>query len=566
MKIEYCVVIGRKEFRDMVKRRLALCTMLSIGFLTFNPLNAKATTIEESSTVSIEETQEVLNSAEVVEVQDDFSLNISDEVESDSGSSVTPEPSVPEVQEPEVTPTPPVVEEPIVNPLPEVNPNPNPETPEVIPPEQKPIESPIVETPITNPENGLADIIVPPTEQEGLGTLITEPVNEPQNNLLTDIMGVPHTDYTPIIRPTFTRVDKVYAIADVDDILYVREGKGTNFRIVGKLPKDAVCFILADAEKEWVYIESKDVRGFVFAEYLLTGDEAEEFVKSQNKEDLVYAESITPWIENKAYTYTETSVYRYVLSSTRQCVIDYALQFEGNPYVWGGTSLTEGADCSGFVQSIFANFDIELPRTSAEQSLVGKRIPIEEAQPGDLIFYQKDGSVYHVAIYMGDGMVVHASGENTGIISGTPVNYSGNAAWAVDVIGDELITDAAVDSTEYSEDALELIWALVGQECSTNYEGALAVISCVMNRADINYGGYGQSALQQLTAPGQFCYSPLIGGNWQARLNGNVADYVKEAVSDCLTEGIRNHRYLNFRSTNATGNRVNVGNGGNYYF
>jgi len=87
-----------------------------------------------------------------------------------------------------------------------------------------------------------------------------------------------------------------------------------------------------------------------------------------------------------------------------------------------------------------------------------------------------------------------------------------------------------------------------------------------MNRADLNYGGYGTTALAQLTASGQFCYSPSISdpSYWKSRLDGNVADFVKQAVSDCLTQGIRNHGYLNFRSTNRTGNYIQVGS--NWYF
>ena len=105
-------------------------------------------------------------------------------------------------------------------------------------------------------------------------------------------------------------------------------------------------------------------------------------------------------------------------SGSGSSVVDYATQFVGNPYVWGGTSLTDGADCSGFVQSVYKNFGVDLPRTSYEQQNAGTEVSYEDAQPGDLICYGG-----HVAIYMGDGKIVHASNAKDGI------KISDNAAY-----------------------------------------------------------------------------------------------------------------------------------------
>ena len=99
-------------------------------------------------------------------------------------------------------------------------------------------------------------------------------------------------------------------------------------------------------------------------------------------------------------------------------IADFALQFVGNPYVWGGTSLTKGADCSGFVQSVYKNFGVNLPRTSAEQSKFGKKVNFEDLQPGDLVFYAG-----HVVMSIGDGKIVHASSEKEGIKVGNDVTY-----------------------------------------------------------------------------------------------------------------------------------------------
>jgi cell wall-associated NlpC family hydrolase len=83
--------------------------------------------------------------------------------------------------------------------------------------------------------------------------------------------------------------------------------------------------------------------------------------------------------------------------------------------VWGGTSLTKGADCSGFVQSVFKKYGVSLPRTSREQANAGTTIQASQLQPGDLIFYAKGGTINHVAIYIGNGQVIHASSPKTGI-------------------------------------------------------------------------------------------------------------------------------------------------------
>ncbi len=121
---------------------------------------------------------------------------------------------------------------------------------------------------------------------------------------------------------------------------------------------------------------------------------------------------------DSANTVTDTSQYTSSGSGSGSSVVDYATQFVGNPYVWGGTSLTNGADCSGFVQSVYSNFGVSLPRTSYEQQNAGTEVSYADAQPGDLICYGG-----HVAIYMGDGKIVHASNSRDGI------KVSDNAAY-----------------------------------------------------------------------------------------------------------------------------------------
>jgi len=95
-------------------------------------------------------------------------------------------------------------------------------------------------------------------------------------------------------------------------------------------------------------------------------------------------------------------------------VVSYACQFIGNPYVWGGESLTDGADCSGFIKSVYANFGISLPHSSVALQRAGSEVSYENAQPGDIVCYAG-----HVAIYMGGGQIVHASSPSTGIKTGS---------------------------------------------------------------------------------------------------------------------------------------------------
>ncbi|MGB8455641.1 MAG: C40 family peptidase [Anaerocolumna sp.] len=101
--------------------------------------------------------------------------------------------------------------------------------------------------------------------------------------------------------------------------------------------------------------------------------------------------------------------------SIRKEIVDYALQFEGNPYVWGGTSLTKGADCSGFTQSVFKDKGINIPRTSRLQAAGGRKVSFNTIKPGDLLFYRKNNIINHVAIYIGNQKVISASSKSTGI-------------------------------------------------------------------------------------------------------------------------------------------------------
>lgn len=228
------------------------------------------------------------------------------------------------------------------------------------------------------------------------------------------------------------RAKKVCALAKRGDTR-IRETEDAGSRTVGEMGKGGLCYILEDEGDGTVYVESGDVRGFTSKASLFTGAVAETVTGSSGEGSFPAAEATVPPSENKAFYHTLLSVNEGDPSILlRGKLVEYALQFVGNPYVWGGTSLTDGADCSGFAQSVYAEFGYSLPRVASDQSVCGTRVPVSEAQPGDLIFYAKGGYVYHVSIYIGDGQVVHANTSATGI---TTSGIAGDAAWAVNLIG-----------------------------------------------------------------------------------------------------------------------------------
>ena len=247
--------------------------------------------------------------------------------------------------------------------------------------------------------------------------------------------------------------------------LNIRELPTTSSKVVGKMYNHAACEILGE-EDGWYHIVSGEVEGYVSSEFIITGikakligleiayeravvledglnvrtepnENSEILTKVAAGEELEVIEELDGWVKCRLNTdevyvsadYVEVkdglntaitiAQFKYGLdvSDVRVDLCEYALEFVGNPYVWGGTSLTKGADCSGFVLSIYKKYGIELPHYSKSQSNYGKEINYKDAQPGDLLFYGSSKStISHVAIYLGDGQIVHANDEKTGII------------------------------------------------------------------------------------------------------------------------------------------------------
>lgn len=230
--------------------------------------------------------------------------------------------------------------------------------------------------------------------------------------------------------------DMAFTNVGTDTFLFVRSEPTTQSEWVGKLYTDYAAQIIGPVG-EWTKIRSGSVTGYVYTDYIIIGNKsqqkAQELIQNSEgqteEEAFRYAESRQEEEERLAREAAEAAAAAQeraeaerqaweaaaakaaqAASSTGQAIVDYACQFIGNPYVWGGTSLTNGADCSGFVQSVYAHFGISLPRTTWDQENVGTGISYDQALPGDLILYEG-----HVGIYMGDGQIVNAINPSKGI-------------------------------------------------------------------------------------------------------------------------------------------------------
>lgn len=306
-----------------------------------------------------------------------------------------------------------------------------------------------------------------------------ETAGEESSNALSNILGASTVGSSIILECTKTEIEYAEAyekaknanwgytnlgIADVESgNLNIRAVAAEDGKLVGKLPKNAACEVI-DSDGTWAHIKSGEVEGYVSEEYLLTGipakRKAEELATTMarvttdslkvraeantdsevitlvpNGERLEVIEVEGDWVKvglddqevyvsaeyvevsselSTAITMTEL-LYGQGVSDVRVDLCQYAKEFLGNPYVWGGTSLTKGADCSGFVLSIFKKYGVSLPHSSRAQANCGTTIKVSEAQPGDLIFYGNGKTINHVAIYIGGGQVIHASSPKTGI-------------------------------------------------------------------------------------------------------------------------------------------------------
>ena len=349
-----------------------------------------------------------------------------------------------------------------------------PDVPETDPGSDQPVDPVFFPTPVP----GAADPIAP----DGLLSLLNEETNQPGQDTNTGTDPVPseaealQTDTSAVIsgysapsalsgtvqtvmtkeqkllslRMGFQKCpDPVPAICSAENWTGIYMAKSPQSRLAGRLYPGYLCYILTDENEPWVYVESGNVRGFVFSYYLLRGEETNAAIEAVGEENILSAQEAVDPLENSAYRYccltngdiptaasSLTGVSYAGLSPARQTLLEYAASFAGSPYVWGGDDPHTGADCSGFARYVYSQFGIELPRVAEDQAMVGQRINVSDALPGDLVFMMdSSGYIYHVVIYAGNGMTIEAKGRNNGIGS-WPLDYS-HACWAVRLIEDQ---------------------------------------------------------------------------------------------------------------------------------
>lgn len=239
---------------------------------------------------------------------------------------------------------------------------------------------------------------------------------------------------------------RVYAVVKTET-LRLREKKSTDSKILTLLAGDEKYDVIGQNSK-WVKVKvDDDLKGYVSKEFVdvkikfgkaisikeeqeaaarkaaqeaaIAAAEQERQQSSQNsvQQSTTTSNKTTTTTSNKTYNSSSSSASQSTTSSkSGSAVASYATQFVGNSYRWGGTSLTNGADCSGFTMSVYRHFGISIPRTSSAQSgSAGRRVSTSSLQAGDLVFYGNGGSVSHVAIYIGGGRIVHASNRRDGI-------------------------------------------------------------------------------------------------------------------------------------------------------
>ena len=253
-------------------------------------------------------------------------------------------------------------------------------------------------------------------------------------------------------------------ISSVDSYLNIRSEPREDGDIIGKMTSKSAGEILETSEDgKWYKIKSGPVTGYVSADYILTGQAAKDealqvaelmaivstdrlnareqptqdskiWTQISNNERYPVTEQLDGWVgieldTSTAYVSTDYVDVRYALpeavkfspldgnQSLRNKMVNYGLQFVGNRYVWGGNDPHTGADCSGFVKYVYSHVaGITLPRTSREQARQGTPIKSSQMRPGDLIFYANGGgTVNHVAMYIGNGQIVHAASRRSGI-------------------------------------------------------------------------------------------------------------------------------------------------------
>ena len=302
---------------------------------------------------------------------------------------------------------------------------------------------------------------------------VSAAINENGNNITAGVTGAVDESVgvidreetlvgqSPVVYDSFGYTN--LGLAVVKGNLNIRKEANTSSAVVGKMTNYAACEILGE-ENGFYKITSGNAEGYVSKEFIVTGEEAliiaqteardiatvttdslrvresastdSKIISSVKKDEEFYViEEIDGWLKvelanfqgyiSKDYVVTTKKLktgntmkeltYGNGISDTRVNLVNFALQYVGNRYVWGGESLTNGVDCSGFTMKVYQQFGIKLPHYSASQPAYGTKISKSELKPGDLIFYSSSNRIDHVAIYIGNGQIVHAANARDGI-------------------------------------------------------------------------------------------------------------------------------------------------------
>jgi cell wall-associated NlpC family hydrolase len=257
------------------------------------------------------------------------------------------------------------------------------------------------------------------------------------------VTGYVHSDYVSVgDEKLIKKAGRRVALVETET-LKVRKGASTEDEVIGLVPEAEELTVIDESISGWVGVSVEEGNGYVSSDYVSLStkytyaesrEEEEARLKKEEEERKAAEEAARAAESNNSNSGSSSSKssssssssssgssssYSAPSGSSGAAVANYACQFVGNPYVYGGSSLTNGADCSGFVMAVYAQFGVSLPHNSTSLQSVGTEVSTSEMQPGDIICYSG-----HVAIYIGNNSIVHASNRRDGIKISSPANYN----------------------------------------------------------------------------------------------------------------------------------------------
>ena len=224
----------------------------------------------------------------------------------------------------------------------------------------------------------------------------------------------------PAEEASYKEVSENTDISDSEDVSYAEDTASADATYTDETPSTEEAYVDAIPETDAVYTDETPSTDTAYVDETPETDVPYTEAPETDAPYTEAPETEAPYTEapetEAPYTEAPETEAPASDSSVGQEIANYAVQFVGNPYVYGGTSLTNGTDCSGFTQSVMANFGIYIARTAADQAYGGTSVSVSDIQPGDLLFYSDGSGISHVALYIGGGQIVHAATESQGII------------------------------------------------------------------------------------------------------------------------------------------------------